>query len=377
MASAGPRSFRAAALSGALLLAAGCGPIAQGDAPPAVVEGPRLIDGAIELPSRSAPYLQVVTVDDGPHLASIQAPGRLDIREGAVSRVVAPIGGRVIGVHVRAGDEVSAGQPLLTLHGPEIARLRADRDRALIAVAAARTEWERQARMLDQGIGVASEKYAAEIRLAEEKAALAALEHAVEFIGLAEESRSTAVIKAPGDGTVLRLSAVPGALAEPNGEALVELGDPRALWAVAEVFERDLRLIEPGDEARLLTSGMEKPLQGRVARIGPLVDRQMRRAPVYIELEGTAPALRAGMFVQVVLSRELEGHALPPSAVLLKDRQRHVVYVRTGEHRYEPRDVTVHQTAQGRVHVIDGIDTGDQVVVRGALLLDGTAEQLL
>lgn len=361
-----------------LVAAAGCRPVGMSEARDvdAVQEPVRLIDGAVEVPARSEPYLVVERLGDEGRTVSLQAPGWLEFRAASVFRAVAPIGGRVIDLHVRTGDRVDAGDPLLTLQGPEIVQLGADRDRAAIALEAARTEWERQSRMVERGIGVESEKYAAGIRLAEAEAALAALDQAVEFIGLREESPSMAVVKAPIGGTVLSLAAAPGAMVEPNGVPLVELGDPSALWAVAEVLERDLHLIAPGAEASLTVAGAQDAIPGHVARIGAIVDRRLRRAPVYIELAERPETLRAGMFVRVAVARTLDGHVLPPSAVLIKDR-RHLVYVHTGERRYEPREVRVHQTADGGLYVLEGLATGDRVLTRGALLLDGAAEQLL
>jgi len=68
---------------------------------------------------------------------------------------------------------------------------------------------------------------------------------------------------------------------------------------------------------------------------------------------------------------------LPVSAVLIRDGRDPVVYVQRDPLTYERRSVSVGQPIEGRVQVTSGIAAGDKVVVKGALLLDGAADQLL
>ena len=68
---------------------------------------------------------------------------------------------------------------------------------------------------------------------------------------------------------------------------------------------------------------------------------------------------------------------LPPTAVLIKDGSRRLVYVQTDSGRFEPRPVRTGGTRDGRVTILEGLKAGERVVVRGALLLDGQAELAL
>jgi len=54
-----------------------------------------------------------------------------------------------------------------------------------------------------------------------------------------------------------------------------------------------------------------------------------------------------------------------------------VVYVQQDALTYQRRSVVIAQPVEGRVQVVSGLSPGDKVVVRGALLLDGAADQLL
>jgi len=77
----------------------------------------------------------------------------------------------------------------------------------------------------------------------------------------------------------------------------------------------------------------------------------------------------------------LEGLAtsptLPVEAVLIKDGKDPIVYVARDDTTFERRTVQVGRTVGGRVPVVAGLAAGERVVVRGALLLDGSGDQLL
>jgi cobalt-zinc-cadmium efflux system membrane fusion protein len=99
---------------------------------------------------------------------------------------------------------------------------------------------------------------------------------------------------------------------------------------------------------------------------------------VYIAVEEQQSTLRPGMYARITINAALsQGVVVPVSAVLIKDGKRNIVYVESGEGAFAPRDVVVGQSIDGHVQVISGLTPGERVVVRGALLLDGTAEQLL
>ena len=72
-----------------------------------------------------------------------------------------------------------------------------------------------------------------------------------------------------------------------------------------------------------------------------------------------------------------QGISVPVSAVLIKDGKRRVVYVERSDGTFEAREVQTGRNREGRVVILQGLTAGERVVVRGALLLDTQAEQLL
>jgi cobalt-zinc-cadmium efflux system membrane fusion protein len=246
----------------------------------------------------------------------------------------------------------------------------------VVAERAAAAEVERQRTMATRGVGIQSDFVTADARWQEARADLARARTSAAFLGRGEGG--SVDVRAPIDGDVLSLHATLGATAQPDGDPLLELGDPNDLWLVTEVFERELPLVHVGGVATAEVASLAAPAKLHVISVGALVDPATRRAPVYLTFDATNPSLRAGMFARVSVEASSEGSVgVPASAVLVKEGGRTIVYVSQGDNSFVAREVTVGHPVDGRVPVFTGLRAGERVAVRGALLLDSAAERML
>ncbi len=333
--------------------------------------------GLITLRPESRKFVEVATISADSAPALVQAPGRVAFRDGAVARVGAPVHGRVVAIVVHVGDLVHKGQHLLTLSSPDAASMNADFQRAQVAERAALAEVARQRNMMAKGVGIQSDLAATEARWEEARAELNRARTASAFLGRGGHD-GTIEVRAPIDGDVLALRTTLGATAQPDGDPLVELGDPNDLWMVTEVFERELPLVRVGAKASAVVASMADSVKLHVLSVGAAVDPATRRAPAYLAFEIREPSLRSGMYARVSIEANPEGGVgVPASAVLVKEGGRTFVYVVVPEGGFRLREVSVGHPVDGRVPVFTGLRSGEQVVVKGALLLDTAAEQLL
>jgi cobalt-zinc-cadmium efflux system membrane fusion protein len=333
-------------------------------------------DGKVKIQPGSRPYVKVVTLAPTPEASTQRAPARVEFRDGAVSRVGAPIGGRVSAIAVKVGDHVVAGQPLVTLSSPDATAVRSQLAAAQLARDTAKRELDRQVQMEGQGVGVASERAAAEAHLREAEVEVVRAQNAAAYLG--GGGGPTVVVRSPISGTVLSRHATVGAYAEPGGEELLQIGDPHALWVVADVFERNLPLLSEGVSATVELAAETAPLTGKVTTIGSVLDDDLHTAHVYVTLDQTPADLRPGMSGSATLkSHGDDALVVPVASVLVKEGRKHIVYVQVGEDEFAARTVTVGPVVDGKVAVLSGLAAGDKVVVDGALLLDGASEQLL
>ncbi len=358
-------------------LFAGCA--AAADTPPTFSPPPAVAqpDSTVDIDPGSRPYVTSSVVALEADAPVVRAPARVAFRDGAVSQINLPIAGRVTAVHVATGDRVKAGDPLITLSSPEAAAARASLAAALAEHDATRKELTRQDQMATSGVGIESERVAAQAKLRQSEAELARAQTTAGILG--GGGGSTIVLRAPFDGTVINRRVSVGSVAAPGGEPLIEIGNPTALWVVADVFDRDLVQVHEGAAVEIEVGAGDKPLHGKVASIGSALTGSMRTAPVYVALDADATdAIRAGMFAHAIIKAAVgQSIVLPAEAVLVKSGKRYVVYVEQADKRFVPRDVTVGRSVDGRVQILSGVSPGEHVVTKGALLIDGAAEQLL
>jgi len=223
-------------------------------------------------------------------------------------------------------------------------------------------------------VGVEKDTIAAETHLQEVQAELAKVEADAAFVGTGTGTRVD--LRSPLAGTVITRKANVGLAVQKGADPIVEIGDPSATLIVADVFERDLPLLHEGAHARIELPSLQAPLQGHVVKIGSVVATGLRTASVRITLDSHAD-LRPGMYGRAQIQTFDGRISVPTEAVLIKDGKESVVYVEKDPLTFERRTVSVAQPVGGRVQITSGLAPGDKVVVKGALLLDGSAEQLL
>ena len=364
------------AIAAALLVASGCDrrekPVAGAESKAPSAGGAK----ALHIPAVQNQFLAVEAAGAAESGEFLALPGRVAFRPQAQSAVGAAMAGRVAAVLVRAGEFVKAGTPLLAIDSADAAAGRATLDQAATRLASAENMFKRQVEMVQKGVGLEIDRQEAEAKLKEARAENDRARHAAGMVGAGQGNRFT--VRAPSDGVVLAIRAAVGASVAPGGEALVELGDPSRLQIVALVPEGELRRVAVGQEAEVELPALAMRVAAKVENFSPRVDPESRRAQLYLALAKKTENLRAGMLAQVKLRvTGEEGLSVPVAAVLIKEGKRRVVYVERPDGGFEARDVQIGRNRDGRVMVLQGLNAGERIVVRGALLLDTQAEQLL
>ena len=333
--------------------------------------------GTVQLADASRKFLVIepVTASENPQGRSYF--GRTAFRPKALSAVTSPFAGRIATVVVEPGQRITSGATLFTVESADVLGLRTALVQARLKVRLADEVLGRQNEMVKKGVGLEVERFEAEMKAREAHSELSRAERNAALAGGGEGTRID--VRSPVDGVVVAVKAAVGATVQPGGDALVEIGDPTGLWVVADVPEGEAAQVTKATKAEVTISALNMTLQGRVAGIAPRSDAETRRAPFYVELESPPEDLRAGLLVRVtVFGASAEGEIwLPVTAVLLKDGSRRIVYVEDQTGRFVPHEIEVGDERGGKVRVLKGLQPGERVVMRGALLVDREAEQLL
>lgn len=202
--------------------------------------------------------------------------------EGAVQRVVAaPFDGFLQRSHVRPGDQVRAGDLLVEMADQDLAlerrRLESTLAQQLNASATALARADRAQFVISHG-----------------KA-----EEAQSQLALVRQQQSRTRLLAPIDGIVIKgdLNQALGAPVQ-RGDALLTLAPIEQYRLIVEIDERDIGVIEPGQQGQLvLSSQPTETLAITVERVTPVSSARDGRNVFEVEarLRTTANDLRPGM----------------------------------------------------------------------------------
>jgi membrane fusion protein, copper/silver efflux system len=287
--------------------------------------------------------------------STLSASGRVEIDERAQVVVAPRFEGWVERLHVSAvGDVVRRGQPLLTAWSP---------------VLQSAGEELRIAERLQRESAGDTVSLEAATRLAEAaRARLRNLE-----VGGQTGARQT--LHAPVDGVVLERTVLQGARFMP-GDNLYRIADLSVVWVIADVFERDLARVRPGDRAQVsLQAFPGKVFEGRVGYVYPTLDGATRSTPVRIELDNREGLLRPGMFARVDLAVDADQTRLVvPASAVIDDGERQVVLVALEEGRFRPQNVVLGVRGREFIEVKEGLAVGDRVVVSANFLIDSESQ---
>lgn len=276
----------------------------------------------------------------------------MPVTKGQVLATIAP---RVGGMGDRATLEADVAAAQAELEAARSALARADR---LVADQAAPAKTAEEARTRVQ---------VAEARASGTKGRLA------QFAAGASGGGGGRVfqVRSPIDGTLVSVDAGSGESVE-EGQSLFRVVDMQRVWLVANVFEPDLPRVEGARAAWFSIDGYAAPFtiddtNGKLVTIGRVIDPRTRTTPVIFEVDNTAGRLRIGNFAKAVIATGAPRKALAvPEGAIVDDAGKSVVYVMIEGESFERRPVRLGIRTNGWVEVLDGIATGDHVVVKGA-----------
>ena len=185
-------------------------------------------------------------------------------------------------------------------------------------------------------------------------------------VDLAELSVRETEIRAPIAGVVSRRYVKVGQLiSQMAPQSLFHLVANSELEAVVHIPEQQLAQAKAGQAAILRFAGMQ-PVQANISRISPVVDAQSGTVRTTLIIDNQKGELRPGMFAQVELKFDVKTDALlvPKRAIITIDNL-HSVFVVDSEDNVSRKVVHLGYSSDNTVEILDGITTGEQVVVAG------------
>jgi len=304
-------------------------------------------------------------------------PASVQIPDGQMRVVAAPVAGLVLATLVTEGEPVRRGQVLARLSSPELIGLQGGLAQAAASMNLAQDTAQRDAGLLREGIIAESRARVSAAALAQAKAALNAQRASLRAQGLSDTAISRAergegyaseiTLTAPIDGIVLARLATLGSRVE-AATALYTIASMNPLW---------IEIDAPADVAARVKTGMKVELPGRQMRASVLrvlpgagAAQTVRiRARVENVNIGADTTLRAGQSV----SARIEGLGggqewrVPVKAVA-REAGKSYVFVRRAD-GFEARPVTVLSQSANAVSLAGEFKPGEMIAVAGIAAL--------
>jgi membrane fusion protein, heavy metal efflux system len=333
--------------------------------------------------------IQTSAVHLGAATRRIGLPGVVEANAYRQVLVTAVAAGQVRSVAAELGAHVRAGQPLATLHSPELAEAERVYVSMQAELAAAHQRLVRLESLVKIGAASREEyeaaqaehtKHATDVEGARARLLLFGLS-AEQVNGLIDASRINPVvtIAAPSGGVVIRRAINRGQNVEASSE-LFTIADLSTVWVLGDLYERDLGRVRIGSRATMTSAAFPgQTWTGAVTYIDAQVAPETRTARVRVETSNPGERLRLGMFVDVALGEASPGNVLmvPRSAVQTIGSQ-NVVYVADESQagRFVERAVRLGATSGEETEVTGGLAEGAHVVTTGSFFLRAERDRL-
>jgi len=354
---------------------------------------------------------QPVAVDLG---VATRGPLRVTVEQEGRTRVIdryvifAPVAAYAQRIELEVGDNVTKGMPLVRLEPLRAEVLDARQRAAAVArVAAAKAavraaQQNEKAAMSDAELArkelvriraLRAERYVtqeAEDRAAAEVersgARLRSAQFAVDTARYEMEAAQTALrfaaepdiattpitVRAPVTGSVLKIPRKSeGVIA--SGQALMEIGDPRALEVEIDVLSADAVRLHPGTRVEFERWGGESKLQGKIRRVEPVGFTKVsalgvEEQRVWVIVDFTSPASRwrqlgDGYRVEASFILWEEDNVLQiPASALFRDGKDWALFAIEGD-RAVKRAVQIGQRNGLHAQILSAVNEGDRVIV--------------
>jgi membrane fusion protein, heavy metal efflux system len=330
------------------------------------------------------PRVETSVVEFSPSHQALTLAGKIAYGEDRYSRISSPLQGRVVEVRAHLGDRVKAGAVLLVVDSPDIAQayseyVKEDSDLqyATRAHELAKDLYENKAMPLKDLKQAENElvKARAEFRRAKER--LLSLRIPAEELDKPldrQKITSRFEMRSPLTGTVVERTVTPGqSVGGDPAQVLFTVADLDMLQVVADLYERDLSLVKEGQFAKVNVEaypGVDFP--ATVAAIGDVVDPTTRTIKLRAWVNNEPHKLKPEMFARlnIEVGDSVQFLTVPREAILEADGKQ-FVYVMEAPDRYVKREVKVGGASGDQARIIEGLRSGEHIVIKGAVLIKG------
>ena len=371
--------FAAGAGIGAYRLIAGQS-LERAHAPAAVSQKsvPNLIrDGSRIVVPEGSPLrgkLTIGTVTQQQIDRTLQLPAIVEAEPARTVKVLPPVAGRLIDLKIQLGERVEQGQELAVIDSSDLAQAYADEDKARSAVKMTKQALDRAVALEKYSAGSVKDRQQAENDHAQAQAELERTQSRLRAIGvvadLKEEGRKLS-LKAPVSGSVIDLQVARGAHLNDTTAAIMTIANLDEIWVTANVPEKDTALVAQGQAVDVVFAAYPgEVFKGRVLFVSDILDPDTRRTKVRIAFQNPNMRLKPNMFASATFVTPKQTVPIVPMTAVVLRNEADQVFVEIAPWTFEARPIEIDFQQGNQAVIAHGLEAGQRVVVRGAVLLN-------
>ena len=298
----------------------------------------------------SVPLVVVASVSQGEATGQLIRSAVLEPRQ--LVKVLNEEPGRVTELHAYEGDRVRSGDILAR---QDDGLVRAEWNKARAQKEQAIAEWRRQQILRQEGM-ISDETYTqartqVQVMIAQERLLAKRLDYMQ--------------ISTPIHGVISERHVEQGDVAE-RYQHLFTIVDDQVLKLRLGIPGTDLaRLAQQGKVEVSIDALSGRRFPARISRIFPVLDQTTHQATLEVELLPGFSGIRSGQLAQVHLPLLASAFPVIPLVALRQDEQGSFVYRLGAENKVERVAVQAGEYRGDEVEILNGLKTGEKVVVRG------------
>lgn len=305
---------------------------------------------------------------------------RVEVDETRVARIGSPVLARVLSLAVQEGQDVQEGQLLAVVNSVQLSEaqlefVKALSQRQVVRRAVDRAKILRAAEVIGaaelQRREAESEQAAAELDAARDRLLqLGMTADAVDTLEKTRAIRSASRITASMSGTILARQIRVGQVVQP-ADTMFEIADLSRIWLVADVPEQNAGPVAVGLPVEAeIAAFAGRTYRGKLSFVSATLNPETRTVRARMDLANPKRELKPAMLASMKFRHHVEQRMVVPTAAVVRDGDSEYVFLERDAETYELKQVALGRESEGRRVVLDGIRSGDRVVLEGAFHLN-------
>ncbi|WP_109433940.1 efflux RND transporter periplasmic adaptor subunit [Aquimarina sp. AU119] len=291
---------------------------------------------------------------------TIKLSGKIVENEEANTVQVSYFSGRIERLNINfTGDQVRKGQLLATIYSPELFAAQQE----LITAASLKTSQP------------------ALYKAVRNKLKLWKLsDRQINTIETSGQVKENIPVYATVSGTVSEKLVEQGDYVK-QGQPLLKVANLNTVWANFDAYEKQITGLKEGQPISITTNANPNAtINAKISFIDPVLNTKTRTVIVRAVLDNTALQFKPGMFIEGSISGDINMNKKQllsiPSTAILWTGKRSVVYLKTDLNApvFEMREVTLGNKIGDHYVIVDGLNTGDEIVTHGTFTVDAAAQ---